>query len=562
MAEATLQLVSPKKIFVNPLNPRKDLGDLDAMQKSIVSLFNAPGNGLIQPLKVRPVDDKFEIIAGERRFTAINQAIAAKELPKSFLVPIIAEDVDDETAVQMMFIENLMREGLSDHEQAAGFKTYLNKYPDNPEAIDELALKTGFDVRFIRRRVKVLDLPVEVLDMWQKGNLSYGHLEQLLRLSEADAIATANGIMNNNCSVAELKENIDRMQTYLSKALFDKKECGKCQYSSKVQAGLFGDDFKSDKIKCMDPACFHNKQVAYLNEHWNELPDVKKYKTNGIVISGSYGATNASHKAPAASCKKCDKFVTQIYESGESYHDHACNGDPACFKKNYMSIASSNNNTEPLTEEKIKEEKLEKRAENIGKEFAEIFYKERLPGMLQSDHFSLENLRALLLAMINTNKNFMFPAINKRDNWNEYSSEITKLRQHVFEMTPSEIMEHLSTMTGAILLSFNTSLSDRIEVAKSFGLCLENEFIMTEDYLKKKTKDQLIDMNDQFKILPDFGRTGLSPLKKTEIVKRFLEKDLTGMIPDEVKAVAAGKPEPIIDDVENDDETVDEAVNQ
>lgn len=562
MTEATLQLVSPKKIFVNPLNPRKDLGDLSEMQKSIVSLFNATGNGLIQPLKVRPVDDKFEIIAGERRFTAINQAIAAKELPKSFLVPIIAEDVDDETAVQMMFIENLMREGLSDHEQAAGFKAYLDKYPDNPEAIDELALKTGFDVRFIRRRVKVLDLPVEVLDMWQKGNLSYGHLEQLLRLSEADAIETANGIMDDNCSVAELKENIDRMQTYLSKALFDKKECGKCQFSSKVQAGLFGDDFKSDKIKCMDPACFHNKQVAYLNEHWNELPDVKKYKTNGIVVSGSYNATNAIHKATAASCKKCDKFVTQIYESGESYHDRACNGDPACFKKNYMSIASSNNNTEPLTEEKIKEEKLEKRAENIGKEFAEFFYKERLPEMLQSDHFSLENLRALLLAMINTNKDFMFPAINKRDNWNEYSSEITKLRQHVFEMTPSEIMEHLSTMTGAILLSFNTSLSDRIEVAKSFGLFLENEFIMTEDYLKKKTKDQLIDMNDQFKILPDFGRTGLSPLKKTELVKRFLEKDLTGMIPDEIKAVAAGKPEPIIDDVENDDETVDEAVNQ
>jgi hypothetical protein len=235
-----------------------------------------------------------------------------------------------------------------------------------------------------------------------------------------------------------------------------------------------------------------------------------------------------------------------------------------------MSIASSNNNTEPLTEEKIKEEKLEKRAENIGKEFAEIFYKERLPGMLQSDHFSVENLRALLLAMINTNKDFMFPAINKRDNWNEYSSEITKLRQHVFEMIPSEIMEYLATMTGAILLSYNTSLDDRIETARSFGLYLENEFIMTEDYLKKKTKDQLIDMNDQFKILPDYGRTGLSPLKKTEIVKRFLEKDLTGMIPDEIKAVAAGKPEPIVDaeEIENNEnnekvvDSVDEVVNQ
>lgn len=554
--EETLQYTTIKKLVPNSLNPRKDMGDLTSMTASIVA------QGVIQPLLVRPCqsDDKFEIVAGERRFTAIQNAISAKELPNDFQIPIISKELDDDTVLQMMCIENLQREGLTDHDQAAAFKAYLDKYPDNPKAIEEIAEKTGITVHYIRRRAQVMELPGLALELWNNGQLAYGHLEQLLRIDPTECQEYIDDIIGDGMTVAELKDRIDDNQAILSKALFSTEDCNKCQFSTKSQKALFGDDFKADKNMCNNPKCYRAKQQAFLTDNWKDLPVVIEAKTNGVVVSSSFGATSGIHAATAKACEECEHFILQIHMDGTSYHARACkNESPACFKKNYHTASTSLtlSSGEPLTPEQVKTEKLEKRAENVGKEFAEIFYKERLPASIAEANLGViyyVAIKSMTKAYPKAVKNML--GINKDTSWEQEHAILDAFYDLIATMDDMDLFDKLKSLIAQIVLTgYTFSLNERIDIANQCGLHLETEFLMTEDYLKKKTKDQLIDMNDQFKILPDYSRTGLEPFKKTEIVARLAARDLKGMIPDEIKAVAAGKPEP---DTIEEDTTMDE----
>jgi len=99
-----------------------------------------------------------------------------------------------------------------------------------------------------------------------------GHLEQLLRVSQEDALKLAKRIVEYRDTVAETKRMIENQKAILSNAIFDKKEagCDTCKFSTKVQAGLFGSDFKADKIMCMDSKCYFEKQLKYVGTNWTE----------------------------------------------------------------------------------------------------------------------------------------------------------------------------------------------------------------------------------------------------------------------------------------------------
>lgn len=539
MEEATLQYVPVKKIVVNVLNPRKDMGDIDGLRKSIVS------QGLIQPLIVRQYkgNGKFELTAGERRFTAIQEAIDNGELPKNYEVPIIVKNVDDEQVVQMMFVENLMRKDLSEYEQAVSFKEYLDKI-DDPTAILDLADKTGVNVQYIRRRAKVLDLPESVQGLWKSGKLSFSHMEQLLRVDPEKAKELAEDVIHHNWSSSYLKSEIERSKAVLSRALFDVKKagCGKCNYSTKVQKALFGEDFKADNIMCTNPKCYFEKQADVIKAEWKSLPIVTKHNTNGVVISSKWGDTINISGTTDPKCSSCEHYVTQMMLDGIAYHEKACKGGKFCYNNIYGGHSSSSNQVSMTPEAK-----QQRKSDNLGREFSQIFYRENLPGKIASakpNDVRLE--RITLYSLVNAYRSIAKKVIgltNEQD-YADRGATFQAFTDSILIMTDKEIKEITKKMADSLIfgtLSFD--LRTTKFVAEQFDSLIERDFVMNEDFLNKKTKAQLIELSTKHDIIKSHTETELSAMKKSDIIPLITAKDLTGIIPDEIIAVAEGKPE-------------------
>ena len=139
-------------IQANPLNPRKNF-EGKKFEELIASVRKV---GVIEPVLLRPIESgkkskiQYEIIAGERRFRAMSQ-IASEDggLDKNS-IPSIIQAMSDDDAFDLMTIENLQREDLSELEEAESFKIYLEK--KGKEALPELAERTGINPQYINRR--------------------------------------------------------------------------------------------------------------------------------------------------------------------------------------------------------------------------------------------------------------------------------------------------------------------------------------------------------------------------------------------------------------------------
>jgi len=479
MPQASLTYVPVKKIVPNVLNPRKDMGDIAGLRDSIVQ------HGLIVPLVVRQYqgNGKFELVAGERRFTAIQDAITRKELPKDYEVPIILREIDDQATAQVMLIENLMRKDLTDYEQAASFQEYLEKY-DDPKAVNDLAEKTGVNIQYIRRRVKVMTLPESVLDLWKAGKILYGHCEQLMRVDADTAIDLARQIVSNGVTISRLKEVIENQQAILSDALFDKKAagCNTCQFSTKIQKALFGDDMKAEKVMCTKSQCYFDNQIKFIEENWDHLPAVMENKTRGVLLhDGNWFAGKSIYNEPHELCLACDKFVTVVDKTAKVLRNKACNGHDECFQKIYHRIGTSSASTD------TPEAKQAKKTENIGKDFSERFFQEHLTAKMEgrpSD--DLYNLRAMLIAMIKTNDSIVSKVLDAGEDWQARNNALTTLINDVLDMDRETVLSWLVKISAAIIMNQRTcTLEERKTIAELYDLRLDRDFLITEDYLKQ-----------------------------------------------------------------------------
>jgi len=540
---AVLQKVPVAKIVVNGLNPRNEMGDLTGLRQSIVSLFNKNGDGLIQPLRVRQYKNngKLELIAGERRITAIMEAIDLGDLPKDYEPTCLIENVDDETALQMMFIENLQRKDLTDYEQAVSFKDYLARFKDS-QAIDDLSEKTGINIHYIQRRARILDLPESILKLWQNGKLLFGHLEQLLRVDAEQAKSLVKEVIEDEATVIDLKHWIDRNSMNFTNAIFDTKivGCEACQCSTKHQQKLFGNNIsEAKKATCNNPGCFNANQMKALPDNWKNHSSVKSQKTNGYVLKMDKAELFVIYTTKAA-CLKCDKFVTVFDDKCSSGIYPVCNGDKACYAKTYSKKTAE---TTPSAEvsEKASQKKKKVKSENLAYDTAEKFYFENLPPVIMKKPEGVELARVQLLALSINNPGALSAVLKDRKiKSSEYGVD-DKFIESIFTMKLSEVQAYIREISIKMIMSQrHFRLSKRRKIAEMFGLHIEKSFVMNKDYLSRKSKDQLIAMNKKSKIL-NLTEEALSKYKKTGLVDMFLKKDLKGIIPDEIAAVANGK---------------------
>jgi ParB family chromosome partitioning protein len=131
-------------------------------------------SGIIQPLVVRPVGTRFQLIAGERRWRAAQRAGLQR-------VSAIVRHVPDELAVEMTLVENIQREDLNAIEAARAFERLLNEFQLTQEAVAD---RTGKDRATIANSIRLLKLERGIQDWIEEGKLSGGHGRALLAVAD------------------------------------------------------------------------------------------------------------------------------------------------------------------------------------------------------------------------------------------------------------------------------------------------------------------------------------------------------------------------------------------
>ena len=181
---------------------RMDEGALYELAESIKA------QGVMQPVLVRPLRDgggddgieRFEIIAGERRFRAARLAGLDE-------VPVLVRDVSDEAAAAMALIENIQREDLNPLEEARGLKRLTDEFGMTHEAA---ARAVGRSRSTATNLLRLLNLCEPVQQMLLAGDLEMGHARALLALDGAQQIIEANEIASKKLSVRDAERRIAR----------------------------------------------------------------------------------------------------------------------------------------------------------------------------------------------------------------------------------------------------------------------------------------------------------------------------------------------------------------
>ena len=170
--------IAIKDIVRNKFQPRKNFN-----KDSLAELTNSiKEQGVIQPIIVRPsasIDGKYEIIAGERRWLASQNAGLHE-------VPTVILNVDDVKSLEFAIVENVQRQDLNPIEEARGYQRLVDDFSYNQ---DKLSKFIGKSRSYITNSLRLLSLPDEVLSMVEQENLSAGHARSLIGLNNSVDIA-------------------------------------------------------------------------------------------------------------------------------------------------------------------------------------------------------------------------------------------------------------------------------------------------------------------------------------------------------------------------------------
>lgn len=183
-------VLSISEIVRNPNQPRKTF-DEDKLAELADSIRQ---NGVLQPILVRRKGQKYEIVAGERRYQASKLA-GLKE------IPAVVREIDDDKVFQLALIENLQRSDLSPIEEAKGYKQLLTSRSLTQEELAKILSKSR---SAIANTLRLMDLPVEVQHMMEQGLLTAGHARAILAVpSEEGRIKLAKKVVTESLTVRQ-----------------------------------------------------------------------------------------------------------------------------------------------------------------------------------------------------------------------------------------------------------------------------------------------------------------------------------------------------------------------
>lgn len=546
-SERTFQQIMLTDIRVNPLNPRK----IFSGPKYDELLASIRTKGVIVPILVRPLQKdigNYEIIAGERRFRVAQEIARENGGPSMSTIPAIVQEMSDDDAFDCMTIENLQRADLTELEEARAFQLYLEK--KGPESLPDLAERIGINPCYIRRRTAVLTLPEDMLTAWENKELLYGHLEQLIRISDLNEQKEFfEAVIRQDMSIKRLKERIESQTPKLANALFNRKEhgCVSCTFNTNVQRSLFGEAIASKSL-CLAPKCFKSKQERWIQENWEKFKSSRNLTTNGARFQDDV-RWDERHSIYTAKekCKACEHLQSIITLAGGCDDKISCLGPKKCHDALYNpSSAAAKKKADPNAP----------RVSWHGEYFREEFFKTRIPELMTSLPQDDEKvLRILLLTLLETHDDAAsvfgkkYDAKYKPQHEREsYSGR--KSWPIIEQMQGADIKSILQDLSLLILMDTRTTPPPiRYQVAVHLGSDLTAEWRMTKEYLDKKTTKEIHAIAEQFGLFKEDkaqtylyetlgkkrGRFDLC--KKGELVKVVLESgiDLAGKVPAEIQ---------------------------
>lgn len=201
--ESDVRNVPITQVIPSPLQPRKHFTDgmLDDLMDSISQ------HGIIQPLIVREINGKLELIAGERRWRASTN-LGLKE------VPVIIRTASDQEVLEMALIENLQREDLNAIEEAAGYVRLAKEFSMKQ---DEIANRVGKSRATVANSMRLLDLHDDVQTMVAQSRISVGHAKAILALKDPQAqLVAADQVIKRKLTVRateKLAQDFNKSQT-------------------------------------------------------------------------------------------------------------------------------------------------------------------------------------------------------------------------------------------------------------------------------------------------------------------------------------------------------------
>lgn len=203
--EPLIQNVNIDYIIPNRFQPR-----LTFDEKSLNELASSiKEHGIIQPLVLRRLGDKYEIIAGERRYKAAQLAGLTE-------VPAIISNIDDNKSAEIALVENVQRRNLNSLEEAKSYKKILDK-----EGLtqDELAKKIGVSQSTIANKLRLLNLTSEAQDALMNDKISERHARSLLSVSDPEKQkALLNKVISERLTVRQLDDEIKKESNQASES--------------------------------------------------------------------------------------------------------------------------------------------------------------------------------------------------------------------------------------------------------------------------------------------------------------------------------------------------------
>jgi ParB family chromosome partitioning protein len=188
-------------VYANPSQPRKNFNQelLNELSDSIKE------QGIIQPILVRKkLEDKYEIVAGERRWRAA-------QLAKIHEVPVIVLNIDDKKSLEFAILENIQRSDLNGIEEALGYENLVKKFGYSQETLSKILGKSR---SHIANTLRLAGLPEEIKKMISDGLLTAGHARCLVNIP--DNIKLAKTIVNKNLSVRQAELLVKKEQVFSS----------------------------------------------------------------------------------------------------------------------------------------------------------------------------------------------------------------------------------------------------------------------------------------------------------------------------------------------------------
>lgn len=181
----------------SPYQPRTRFREeaLEELAQSIRS------SGIVQPLVVRRIGPRYQLIAGERRWRAAQRSALGR-------VPVVVRDVPEERAVEMTLVENLQREDLNPIEQGHAFERLIQEFALTQE---DVAQRTGKDRATIANAVRLLKLEPQIRELIEEGRISAGHGRALLSIADPKMrIETARRIARGGMTVRQVEHLASR----------------------------------------------------------------------------------------------------------------------------------------------------------------------------------------------------------------------------------------------------------------------------------------------------------------------------------------------------------------